>query len=407
MTLYLTREEEAMLNGEMGEARQRALEIIVALAKIYEAERLLPITSVQVSGVSYKNLGEAGLEFLEDWASSGATVTVPTTLNPAGIDLDDWAEVGFDKGFSEKQLKVIEVFKSLGITPTCTCTPYLAGNVPKFGDHIAWGESSAVSFANSVIGARTNREGGPSALASAICGKTAAYGYHLDENRKAKYKVNVEVEVESFSDFGALGYWTGIKLKNAVPFFTGIKKADNDLLKQLGAAAAASGGIALYHIEGITAEARAAEMLSEDYDELTFTADDLKEIYAELNSGGNELDLVVFGCPHASIEEIKYIASKVKGSKLKVPIWITSSKPVKEVAKRAGYDKLIEKAGGKILSDMCAVVAPMKSFGFKHIAVNSGKYLWYLRNQGFEIKFGSTDECINAAIRGAWYDTKS
>ena len=143
------------------------------------------MTSVQVAGVSYKNLGEAGLEFLREWADQGARVRVPTTLNPAGLDLEQWQALGFVQTFTERQRQVIQAYTAMGITPTCTCTPYWVGNRPAFGQHIAWAESSAVSFANSVLGARTNREGGPSALAAAICGRTAAYGLHLDANRVA------------------------------------------------------------------------------------------------------------------------------------------------------------------------------------------------------------------------------
>ncbi len=400
--MYLTKEEEKMLEGEYGPGVQKAMEIIVALGKIYGAERLVPVTSVQVAGVSYKNLGDAGIEFLEEWAKAGGKVRVPTTLNPAGMDLDDWQRVGFDPEFAEKQLKVISAFQKMGIMPTCTCTPYLAGNVPRFGDHIAWAESSAVSYANSVIGARTNREGGPSAIAAAITGRTAEFGYHLDENRKARFLIRVEAEMKDYSDFGALGYWTGSQIKNSVPLFTGIKEASNDELKQLGASAAASGAVALYHIEGITPEAKIGEVLVDDYEELVFEEKDKNIIKERVGWNETEIDLVVFGCPHASLEELRYIAQKIKGKKLKAELWITTSKAVKALAQRAGLEKIIEEAGGRIVSDACAVVAPVKGFGFKNIAVNSGKYAWYLPNQGFNVRFGSTDKCIEAAITGRW-----
>ncbi len=400
--MHLTKEEEKMLEGEYGPGVQKAMEIIVALGKIYGAERLVPVTSVQVAGVSYKNLGDAGIEFLEEWAEAGGKVRVPTTLNPAGMDLDDWQRIGFDLEFAEKQLKVISAFQKMGIMPTCTCTPYLAGNVPRFGDHIAWAESSAVSYANSVIGARTNREGGPSAIAAAITGRTAEFGYHLDENRKARFLIRVEAEMKDYSDFGALGYWTGLQIKNSVPLFTEIKEASNDELKQLGASAAASGAVALYHIEGITPEAKIGNVLADDHEELVFEDKDKKEIQERLGWEETEIDLVVFGCPHASLEELRYIAQKIKGKKLKAELWITTSKAVKALAQRAGLEKIIEEAGGRIVSDACAVVAPVKGFGFKNIAVNSGKYAWYLPNQGFNVRFGSTDKCIEAAITGRW-----
>src|SRR5271157_629355 len=252
--MFLTKEEEQMLSGERGEGVRKAMEIVVALGKIYDAEKLVEVGSVQVSGVSYKNLGDAGIEFLEDWAAKGGRITVKTTLNPAGMDLENWRKLGFKEEFARKQLKVMDAFRKMGIPSTCTCTPYLIGNVPKFGEHIAWGESSAVAFANSVIGARTNREGGPSALAAAICGRTAAYGFHLDENRKADFDFDVRCDVKGFEDFGALGNMIGKIVKNKVPYVRGLKKSDRDKLKVFGASMAASGAVALWHAEGITPE---------------------------------------------------------------------------------------------------------------------------------------------------------
>ncbi len=208
--MYLTKEEELILTGEYGYALQKAMEILVALGEIYGADRLIPIKSAQVAGVSYKNIGNAGIEFLRDFVDAGARVSVYTTLNPAGIGNDE---------FMEKQAEVLELYRRMGgIEATSTCTPYYGANLPKFGDHLAWSESSAVSFANSVIGARTNREGGPSSLAAAIVGKTPNYGLHLDENRKATVKVKVEAGgVKTFVDYAALGYHLGKSLGNDVP----------------------------------------------------------------------------------------------------------------------------------------------------------------------------------------------
>ena len=170
--MYLTREQERILEGEYGEVMERSLRLLVKLGEIYGADRMIPVSSVQVAGVSYKSIGDPGLEFLEDLAAGGTRVRVLTTLNPAGMDLIDWRKLGVPLDFAAKQLKIIEAFRRMGAAMTITCTPYLAGNLPRFAEHIAWSESSAVSFANSVIGARTNREGGPSALAAAICGVT-------------------------------------------------------------------------------------------------------------------------------------------------------------------------------------------------------------------------------------------
>ena len=202
---------------QQGDAVRRAMQIVVTLGRIYEADRLVPVGSVQVAGVSYRNLGDAGLEFLRDWAAQGARVRVPTTLNPAGMDLRDWRRMGISEAFAAKQVEMVAAYASMGIRPTCTCTPYLVGNVPAYGEHIAWSESSAVVFANSVLGARTNREGGPSALAAAICGRTAAYGFHLDAQRRATHRVGVRCPVRAAHEFAALGYLVGQWWATACP----------------------------------------------------------------------------------------------------------------------------------------------------------------------------------------------
>jgi hypothetical protein len=397
--MLLTEEEEKMLAGEMGEGVQKAMEIVVALGRIYAAENLVKVASVQVSGVSYKNLGDAGIEFLEEWAKKGGKISVRTTLNPAGMDLDNWKRLGFKEEFALKQLKVIDAFKKMGIDPVCTCTPYLIGNLPKFGEHIAWGESSAVTFANSVIGARTNREGGPSALAAAICGKTAAYGFHLEDNRKADFVFDVRCRVKDFADFGALGNMIGKVVKNKVPFITGVSDQNPDNLKVLGASMAASGAVALFHIEDITPEAKAADMVRESAERITIES--IEEGYQALNSKVTDIDFVSIGCPHTSVTELRRIAELLKGKKLKAVLWITTAKYTSEQAKDAV--KAIEQSGGNVVNDTCLVVAPVEDFGFRNIATNSGKAAFYAPTHSkMNVRFGSLEQCIGAAITGRW-----
>lgn len=388
-----------MFVGEKGEGIQKAMEIVVALGKIYNAEKLVRVNSVQVAGVSYKNLGDAGIEFLEEWAKKGGKVSVRTTLNPAGMDLENWKRLGFKEEFAKKQLRVIDAFKKMGILPVCSCTPYLIGNLPKFGEHIAWSESSAVAFANSVIGARTNREGGPSALAAAITGRTAFYGFHLNENRMADFVFNVNCEIKDFSDFGALGNVIGKIVKNKVPYVIGIKDSNQDNLKVLGASMAASGAVALFHIDNITPEAKIKNMIKDSAEKITIES--LDDGYNSLNSNVNEIDFVSIGCPHASIEELKKIAELVKGKNLKAELWVTTSKYTSERAKE--YVKIIEQNGGKVLNDTCLVVAPIEDFGFKNLATNSGKAAFYAPIYSkLNVRFGSLEKCINAAISGRW-----
>ena len=390
--MYLTKEEEKMLNGEYGEVYERSLRLLVRLGEIYGADKMIPIGSVQVAGVSYKSVGDPGLEFLEDYASQGAKVKVLTYLNPAGMDMEDWEELGFPKDFAMNQIRVMDAFKKMGIVVTATCTPYLAGNLPRFREHIAWSESSAVSFSNSVIGARTNREGGPSALSAALCGVTANYGLHLTENRNPNVIINVDASLKFNSDFGALGYKVGKLVKNKIPYFKGIVDANTDNLKALGAAMAASGAVALYHIEGLTPEADLVE--TKGLEALDVTQKDIDETYDNLNSK-EDPDIVIFGCPHASLREIEEIARKVEGKKLKKPMWVCTSRVMKEAAKRMGFSDIIEKAGGKIVADTCMVVSPIEDMGYKTTAVDSGKAANYL--PGFckqNVVFNNIDELI-------------
>ncbi|MEM0492719.1 MAG: aconitase X catalytic domain-containing protein [Candidatus Thermoplasmatota archaeon] len=390
--MYLSKDEEQILDGEYGEVPERMLRLLVRLGEIYGADKMIPVGSVQVAGVSYKSIGDPGTEFLEDIANKGAVVKVLTFLNPAGMDLENWEKLGFNKKFAKNQLRIMNAFKKMGIVITSTCTPYLAGNLPRFREHIAWSESSAVSFSNSVIGARTNREGGPSALAAAIIGKTPNYGLHIWENRQPHYHVKVETDLTFSSDYGALGYYIGKIVKDKIPYFTGIKNADTDQLKALGAAMAASGAVALYHVEGLTPE---ADLVNKNISEtITVTRKEIKETYDKLNTGKSP-DIVIIGCPHASLREIALIAEKVKGKKLRKPLWVCTSRVMKEASNRMGYTAIIEKAGGHIVADTCMVVSPIEDMGYKVTGVNSGKAANYL--PGFckqQVVFADIDELL-------------
>jgi predicted aconitase len=402
-TLMLTDEETAMLAGESGPGVQKAMEIVVALGQIYGAADLVAVGSVQVSGVSYKNLGDAGLEFLEEWAAQGARARVPAALNPAGMDLLAWRELGFSEEFARRQQAVIAAYVALGIMPTCTCTPYLVGYVPAFGEHVAWAESSAVSYANSVLGARTNREGGPSALAAAITGRTARYGLHLDENRRATAVVEVRCPVASEADLGALGYLVGRQVKNGVPYFRfGKVDAGEAGWKTLGAAMAASGAVALYHVEGVTPEAVAADAIAGGVE--TLVVDDLAPGYAALNGTSEEVDLVSLGCPHASLEEIGTVADSLDGRRVAATLWVTTARATLEAAKAVGLVARIEAAGARVVADSCMVVAPVAELGFHTLATNSAKMAFYSRSHsGLGVRFGSMEQCLEAALSGKWH----
>ncbi len=395
--MHLTTEQEKMLAGENGEVVERLFRLLVRLGDIFGAKKMIPVGSVQVAGVSYKSIGDPGLEFLEDFANKSAKVKVLTYLNPAGMDMENWQSLGFPEDFAKNQMRIMDAFKQMGIVTTATCTPYLAGNLPRFGEHIAWSESSAVSFSNSVIGARTNREGGPSALAAAICGVTPNYGLHLDENRKPDIIVKVDAGLDFNSDFGALGYYVGKQVKNKIPYFEGIKQANTDQLKALGAAMAASGAVALYHAESLTPEACTMDV--SDLETIDVTQDELNETYENLNTGDMP-DIVILGCPHASLREISSLAAKVKGKSLNKPLWICTSRMMKEAADRMGFTEAIESAGGRIVADTCMVVSPIEEMGYETTGVNSGKAANYL--PGFcqqKVVFYNVDELIGRLTR--------
>ncbi len=400
--LRLTSEEKSWLHGQAGPAIQRATEIIVALGQIYGATDLIPVAGAQVSGVSYKNLGRAGLQFLEEWAAQGARARVPATLNPAGMDLSTWRELGIPEHFARQQQSVIAAYRSLGIRTTCTCTPYLVGHEPQFGQHLAWAESSAVSYANSVLGARTNREGGPSALAAAITGRTARYGLHLDENRLATTIIDIQCPVTSAADLGALGYQVGRQLGTGVPYFR-FKDGDPDTweLKSLGAAMAASGAVGLYHIDGLTPEALDRNMLRKNA--RTLVVDDLGHGYRALNGSAKGIDLVSLGCPHASLQELLTIADALVDRQVKTALWITTARATREAAERSGAVARIEAAGGRVVADTCMVVAPVAELGFQSLATNSAKMAFYApAHSGLSVRFGPLDQCLEAAITGVW-----
>ncbi len=373
--MYLTNEQEAMLNGEDGPVLERMFRLLVRLGDIYGAERMIPVGSVQVAGVSFKSIGLPGTDFLEDIASKGEKVKVLTYLNPAGMDIEDWKELGFPEEFAQNQMRIMDAFREMGIVVTSTCTPYLAGNLPRFREHIAWSESSAVSFSNSVIGARTNREGGPSALAAALCGVTPDYGLHRDENRAPTVVIDLEAELKSNANFGALGYHVGKLVKNKIPYFRGMENANTDQLKALGAAMAASGAVALYYVEDLTPEANQQDISG--LETFSVTDSEIKETYATLRTG-EEPDIVFLGCPHASLREIADVAAQVEGKTLRKPVWIATSRVMKEAAIRMGFDKTIEAAGGRIVADTCMVVSPLEQMGYGTTAVNSGKAANYL-----------------------------
>ena len=397
--MKLTAEEQAMLDGAQGRATQKAMQILLALGTIYGAEGLIPVSSVQVAGVSYDNLGEAGLAFLAEMADGGGKAQVLATLNPAGMDIQSWQSLGIPPDFAEKQLAVINAFERMDIQAACTCTPYLVGNLPGYGEHIAWSESSAVCYANAVLGARSNREGGPSALAAALTGRTPDYGLHRSENRQPGLSVTVKACLRENTDFGALGKAIGerIQATKAVPYIIGVDNASLEQLKSFCASLATYGGAALFHMPGITPEANQHQAPAES---LTITQADLEAASRSLSDAAEEeVDFVSLGCPHLTLTEIARIAKILEGKQVTREFWITTARPVKQMADQLGYSRIITAAGAKIAADTCCVVAPIKG-RFTALAADSAKACYYAAGKNkFKTLFLPFDEVVKLAVR--------
>ncbi|MEA1906265.1 MAG: aconitase X catalytic domain-containing protein [Euryarchaeota archaeon] len=391
--MHLTAPDERILAGEQGYVMQKAMEILVALGDIYGADRLIPVKSTQIAGVSYKTIGDAGLEWISDL--SGA-VRVPSILNPAGIDRLRWRELGVSEEFAAKQEQIIDAYEKLGIIAECTCTPYhLRGDIAEIGDHLAWSESSAVSYANSVIGARTNREGGPSALAAALIGKTPNYGYHLDENRVPSLEISVEGKL-SGTDYGALGYIAGRIAGARVPVFSLESVPTDDERKALGAAMAASGAVALYYIEGLPPHPPGGKCDTRDIGErVTIEQSKIAGVY-DLHRC--DPDIIALGCPHCSADELLELRDLLAGKTVTKEFWICTSRALRD--RHPDIVAGIESSGAKVICDTCMVVSPMCT-QYDCMMVASGKALAYVPQMcGTDAVLGRIEDCVRAAVGG-------
>jgi predicted aconitase len=365
--MYLTAKEEKILNGEKGWAYEVSMKILVRLGDLFNASRLIPIKSTHISGVSYKTIGDAPIDFLEALVNANGKVKVDSTVNPSGFDPDYLAK-RFPKEYQGKQKRIIDLYKQMGVNAVLTCTPYYLQQ-PKPNWHLAWAESSAVVYANSVLKSWTNREGAPSALAAALIGKTPNCGVHIAENRQPSIVVKVEASPRNEVEFGALGIYVGKMLKDETPSFEGLTNYTHDDLKQLGAGLASSGMTSMfYHQKPIT---------QSNIETISIERRDMKNAIETLSTAKEPPDLVFIGCPHCSLKEIETVAHALKGKRVKskTELWICTSHHVKNMAK--GYVDIIEKAGGHVLCDTCAVVSWIKNLGFNTLMTNSAKTAYY------------------------------
>jgi len=386
--VYLTKEEEKVYDGEYGWANQVAMKILVRLGDLFAATKLIPIKSAHISGVSYKTLGDAPIDFLEALANAGAKAQVPSTLNPSSLDFDYLAK-NFPKEYRTQQLSITSFYEKMGVKPVFTCTPYYISK-PQPDSHLAWAESSASVYANSVLESWTNREGGPSALAAALIGKTPNYGVHQAENRQADVQVKVEDEPRNQMEFGALGIHVGKLLKNKIPVFEGLPNYTNDCLKQLGAGLASSGMSTMFRYKEPYAE-RKVETVS-------IEKKDVENTVESLSTTWEAPDLIFVGCPHCSLNEVQNVAQALEGKKVRkdTKLWVCTSRYVKGKAEK--HVKIIEKAGGHVLCDTCAVVTWINKLGIDAVMTNSAKTAYYAPTLNkVNVRLASLNQCVNTA----------
>ncbi len=391
--MYLTKEEERIYEGEYGWANQICMKILVRLGELFNASRLILVSSAHVSGVSYKTLGDAPAEFLKALSDAEVKVKTKATLNPQSVD-QEYLCKKFPEKFCKKQREILGYFEKMGFENSLTCTPYYL-ETPRKNSHLAWAESSAVVYANSVIGAWTNREGGPSALAAAIIGKTPDYGVHQSENRQPTTLVKVEKSLQEDAEFGALGILLGTVLKDEIPVIQGIKGASKDMLKQLGAGLASAGMVSMFYTENSMIKNMKLEKISVDQKAIAQTVRRLTTASTE------KPDLVFIGCPHCSFGEIRQIAELTRNKKVKngVEFWVCTSRHVKEQAKKE-VEK-IEKSGGHIITDTCAVVTWTDKLGIKTIMTNSAKTAHYAPTLNkAETILAPLKQCVKTAFQG-------
>jgi predicted aconitase len=408
--MELTSEENEILKGSKGPACQLAMEILVEIGEVYQAPRLIPVESAHIVISNYKSSCEAGIEILEKFVSLGAKAAIPTTIDPAGIDLD-WSETNkIPKGLIEKQRKIRDAFRALDFIPCWTCIPYLFGQFPRKGDHLAWTESSAVVFANSMVGARTNRETAGMDLAISLTGRTPYHGLHLKEKRWGELLIEIQLQKLTREHLIILGYFTGLQAGTRIPVLKGIEKgARLEDYIGMGAASAASGGVALYHITGITPE---APTLQDAFGKnaipqpILFGPQQLAETKKKMcTAKPGLLDAVMVGCPHYTLVEIRDLAQLLEGRKINsgVRFWIYTHKSNILLAERLGYKSIIEKAGAEFVADTCMVVTHVEHYGFNRIMTDSGKCAHYAPTEiQAEVIFGSMGECVDSATKGEW-----
>ncbi len=410
MPLTLSVKDREMLDGKHGPATRMAMSILVRMAEISGARTLLDISGAHIDSTVY--IGEAGLEFAERLAGLGARVSVPTSLNVSGLDEYHWREWAVPNEWARQAHRQMLAYQSMGTVPTWTCAPYQTGMRPSFGQQIAWGESNAIVFANSVIGARTERYPDLFDICCAITGRAPAIGLHLTENRAGEMLfrlIDIPTELQLSDDFyPVLGHFIGKESNGRIPVIEGMGLIPNeDQLKALGAASASSGAVALFHMIGVTPEAptlEAAFQGNQPAHVIDITMDMLRAARMELtHTDSDRLDMVVLGSPHFSLAEFRLLAPLVAGRQKhpNVKFLVTSSRAMTQLADKAGLLEPLRNFGAQLTVDTCILTSPMLPDEIENLMTNSAKFAYYTPGLlGRKIAFGSLKDCVNSAVQG-------
>ena len=376
------------------------MELLVAIGDAYDAKRMIPISRAHAASSGQ----EGDLYFVELLANGGAHCKVPTSTNPV-YDIpffDRLFDVPKDEG--EVARRVMEAYKQVGAILSWSCLPYLAENIPLYGETVAFSESSATPYVNSVIGATTNREAAQSALAAGVIGKTPEYGLHIKENRKGTCLIKVKATLKDEFDYTLLGYYVGKRMGYGIPVFTGISRQPNtEELINFCAMSNVPGAISMFYMPGFTVEAATVEEAFQDNipeDKIVVTDRELKQAYEELQTTSGQIDFVMLGCPHYTLKQIEKVARLLGGRKVRdgVSFWVCTSATAKVLAERIGYVDVIEKAGGHVVVDTCIDEPCWIAYKNKVGMTDSPKCAYYRRFK--EVRVGRLKDCVDAAVRG-------
>ncbi len=397
--MHLTREEEQMLKGEFGAGTQKAMELLVAIGDAYDAEKMIPISRAHAASSGQ----EGDLYFVELLADGGAKCRVPTSTNPV-YDIKYFHSL-FDipKHEAEVARRVMEAYERVGAILSWSCVPYLSENIPLYGEHVAFSESSATPYVNSVIGAYTNREAAQSALAAGIIGKTPKYGLHIKENRKGTTLIDVKASLRDEFDYTLLGYYIGKAIGYGIPVLTGIPRPPStEELINFCAMSNTSGAISMFYIPGHTVEASTVkEAFHGDTpkEKITVTDTELREVCEQLQTTGEKADFVQLGCPHYTLKQIAKVAELLAGKRMRrdMSFWVCTSATTKVLADKIGYTRTIEKAGGHVVVDTCIDEPCWIAYKQKVGMTDSPKGAYYRRFK--EVRLARLQDCVEAAVR--------